>query len=93
MGLTFRKSLRVGRLFRLNVSGSGVGASVGVRGARVGVTGKGRGYVDAGGGGLRYRASLGGRQKHEAVETAGLRFKHALWIALALCLLFLAFSR
>jgi len=69
MGLTFRKSIRVGRFLRLNLSGSGVGASAGTRGARIGVNAKGRGYVDAGGGGLRYRSTLGGKRQSAPVET------------------------
>ena len=35
MGLNFRKSLSIGKLFRINFSKRGVGVSAGVKGARV----------------------------------------------------------
>lgn len=57
MGLFLRKSLRLGPL-RLNLSNSGVGASVGVKGARVGVDAKGKGYVAGGRGGVYFRETL-----------------------------------
>ncbi|MEO7033494.1 MAG: DUF4236 domain-containing protein [Polyangiaceae bacterium] len=91
MGLTFRKSIRVGRFLRLNLSGSGVGASAGARGARVGVSARGRAYVDAGGGGLRYRATLGAKRHSAAVESTRASSRHSL-LVLAL-LVFLAFQR
>lgn len=59
MGLSFRKSVSLGPV-RLNFSRSGVGASVGVRGARVG-TGPRGAYVQVGAGGVYYRQSLGTR--------------------------------
>ncbi len=62
MGIYFRKSIGVGPL-RLNLSKSGVGASVGVKGARLGVNSRGA-YVHLGRGGVYYRqtlASFGGR--------------------------------
>lgn len=43
MGWSFRRSLRFG-LFRLNLSKSGIGYSVGVRGLRYGKDAKGRKY-------------------------------------------------
>ena len=57
MSLFFRKSLRLGPL-RFNLSKSGVGASVGVKGARVGVDAKGKGYVAGGRGGVYFRETL-----------------------------------
>jgi uncharacterized protein DUF4236 len=57
MGFYIRKSLKVGPV-RLNLSKSGVGMSVGVKGARAGIDAKGRGYVHAGRGGLYYRSYL-----------------------------------
>ncbi|MFM7101483.1 MAG: DUF4236 domain-containing protein [Verrucomicrobiota bacterium] len=61
MGFRYRKSINVGP-FRLNVSGSGVGWSVGGRGFRTGVTSRGRRYstFSLPGTGLSYRTS-GGR--------------------------------
>jgi hypothetical protein len=54
MGWGFRKSIGFGP-FRLNFSKSGIGASVGVRGARVGINSRGQAYTQAGLGGLFYR--------------------------------------
>lgn len=59
MGFYIRKGFNFGPL-RLNLSRSGLGMSVGVKGARVGVGPKGS-YVHLGRGGLYYRQSLGGR--------------------------------
>jgi len=58
MGFYLRKSFKAGPL-RLNLSKSGLGMSVGVKGARIGISARGRGYVHAGTGGVYYRASLG----------------------------------
>jgi len=93
MGLTFRKSIRVGRFFRLNLSGSGVGVSAGARGARVGVNAKGRGYLDAGRGGLRYRSTLGGKQQSAAVEPATSPSRWPLALTLVLAALLIAAYR
>jgi hypothetical protein len=54
-----RKSFRAGPA-RLNLSKSGLGASVGVKGARLGVSSRGRAYVSGGHGGLYYRRHLTG---------------------------------
>lgn len=59
MGFSFRKSFKLGPV-RLNVSRSGMGASIGVRGARVGVSAKGRAYGHVGAGGVGSRFSSGG---------------------------------
>src|SRR5687767_12322110 len=56
MGIYLRKALSFGPL-RLNLSRSGLGASFGVKGARVGAGPRGM-YVHAGRGGLYYRQSL-----------------------------------
>ncbi|NBO65385.1 MAG: DUF4236 domain-containing protein [Acidobacteria bacterium] len=61
MGFFFRKSINFGPL-RLNFSKSGIGVSTGFKGFRVG-TGPRGGYVNIGGGGLYYRASLPGRSR------------------------------
>ena len=58
MGFYLRKSFRMGPV-RLNLSKSGLGFSAGVRGARLGVSSRGRSYVHAGRGGLYYRKMLG----------------------------------
>jgi uncharacterized protein YecT (DUF1311 family) len=71
MGFYFRKSISAGP-FRFNLSGSGVGMSVGVKGFRVGTGPRGN-YVHMGRGGLYYRASLGGRP-HTARAAAPPRY-------------------
>ena len=60
MGFTFRKSVGVGP-FRVNLSKSGIGYSVGAAGFRTGVSGNGRKYTSFGipGTGLGYRSSKG----------------------------------
>ncbi|HEY8468290.1 MAG TPA: DUF4236 domain-containing protein [Longimicrobiales bacterium] len=58
MGFYLRKSFRLGPV-RLNLSKGGLGASIGVTGARIGITPRGRAYVHAGRGGLYFRQSLG----------------------------------
>jgi hypothetical protein len=59
MGWSFRRCKSFG-LFKLNFSKSGVGFSVGVPGARVGVNSKGKKYVRGGfpGTGLYYQSSM-----------------------------------
>ena len=57
MGFSFRRSSSFGP-FRLNFSKSGIGASVGVKGARVTVSPKGRTYITVGAGGFSYRQNL-----------------------------------
>lgn len=57
MGFYIRKGINLGPL-RLNLSRSGLGMSVGVKGARVGLGPRGS-YVHLGRGGLYYRQSLG----------------------------------
>ncbi len=57
MPFYFRKTVSAGP-FRFNLSNSGIGISVGVKGLRVGTGPRGH-YVHAGRGGLYYRASLG----------------------------------
>ena len=60
MGWSYRKSENFGP-FRVNLSGRGIGYSIGGRGFRVGVGSTGRRYVSAGlpGTGLRYNSTLG----------------------------------
>ena len=57
MGFSFRRSSSFGP-FRVNFSNSGIGASVGVKGARVTLTPKGRTYITVGAGGFSYRQTL-----------------------------------
>ena len=62
MGFYLRKSFRAGPV-RLNVSKSGLGASVGVKGLRVGSGPGKRPYIHAGRKGLYYRKSLGSNKQ------------------------------
>ena len=59
MGIFFRKSISLGPL-RFNLSGSGIGVSTGIKGLRVGVSGKGKAYVAGGRGGLYFRQYASG---------------------------------
>lgn len=72
MPFYFRKSVSAGP-FRFNFSKGGVGASVGVKGFRIGTGPRGH-YVHAGRGGLYYRASLGGKAKGSSVSTTPRNF-------------------
>jgi hypothetical protein len=58
MGAYLKKSFKVGPV-RLNLSKSGVGASVGVKGARIGKRPNGSQYVHVGRKGFYYRKELG----------------------------------
>lgn len=57
MGFHLRKSFKVGA-FRFNLSNSGLGFSVGPKGLRLGIDGKGRSYIGGGKGILRYRKQI-----------------------------------
>lgn len=48
MGFRFQRRVRILPGVHLNLSKSGLGLSVGVRGAHVGITARGRGYASAG---------------------------------------------
>src|SRR5689334_13563071 len=56
MGLYIRKSVSVGP-FRFNLSGSGVGVSVGMPGFRIGASPRGN-YIHMGMGGVYYRSTI-----------------------------------
>ncbi|MBV9504798.1 MAG: DUF4236 domain-containing protein [Acidobacteriia bacterium] len=57
MGYFFRHSAKIGP-FRLNFSKSGIGASVGVRGARLTMTPRGTTYITVGRNGFYYRETV-----------------------------------
>ena len=69
MGWFLRKSFRVGPL-RLNLSKRGIGASVGVKGARLGVDATGTPYAAGGRHGLYFRESLGASHPQEPAGEA-----------------------
>lgn len=66
-GLYLRRALSVGP-FRVNVSTSGLGGSVGVVGARIGRRPDGSKYVHAGRGGVYYRKELRGNSPQSEEE-------------------------
>jgi|SRR5579871_704125 len=66
MGYFFRRSAKFGP-FRLNFSKSGVGASVGVKGARLTMTPRGTAYITVGSHGFYYRETLL-QAKHTPVQ-------------------------
>lgn len=69
MGFYIRKSFRAGPI-RLNLSKSGFGTSIGVKGFRVGTSASGRSYVHAGRGGLYYRQTLSPAKKTRSQSTS-----------------------
>jgi hypothetical protein len=83
MGFRFQRRIRITPGFRLNLSKSGVGGSVGRTGLRVGVDAKRRTYFSVGlpGTGLSYRAIFGQRVKPDTLKKVAY-----LVIAAALCL-------
>ena len=64
MGFNFRKSIKVGPA-RINISKSGVGYSVGTKGARISKSAKGKTKITTGipGTGVSYSKSIGGKKK------------------------------
>ena len=64
MGFFIRKSINIGPI-RLNFSKSGMGVSVGVKGARVGTRPDGKKYVAAGRKGIYFRKFLSNKPKGE----------------------------
>lgn len=61
MAWYIRKSLRINKLLRLNLSKSGLGFSAGVKGARVGINSQGKPYTHVGRHGLYHRKTYGRR--------------------------------
>lgn len=66
MGFYFRKSFKCGPI-RFNLSKSGLGASIGVKGLRYGINAKGKEYVHAGRYGLYYRQEFSDSDKEYSV--------------------------
>jgi len=65
MGYFFRRSAKF-RPFRLNFSKSGIGASIGVKGARLTMTPRGTSYITVGSHGFYYRETLSNRGRTPA---------------------------
>lgn len=70
MGWGFRKSFRLGKGIRINLSRSGVGVSVGVRGFRIGIGPRGP-YSSVSAGGFIYRTGLGRSRRTSSESSAG----------------------
>jgi hypothetical protein len=83
MGFYLRKSFKLGAL-RLNLSKSGLGGSLGTKGARLGLSSKGKLYTHLGRWGLYHRQELGSVNPQPATSSKGIGF----WILIALCILF-----
>lgn len=66
MGLRFRKSIKVGKNSRVNISKSGIGFSTGVKGLRFTRTAKGQNKVTASipGTGISYEKNLSAKGKN-----------------------------
>jgi hypothetical protein len=82
MGFYIRKSFKIGPL-RLNLSKSALGASVGTKGARLGLSSRGKFYTHLGRWGLYHRQDLGSVNPQPATSSKGIGF----WILIALGIL------
>jgi hypothetical protein len=82
MGFYIRKSFKIGPL-HLNPSKSGHGASVGTKGARLGLSAKGILYTHLGRLGLYHRQDLGSVKEQPGPASKGIGF----WILIALGIL------
>jgi len=69
MGFRIQKSIRLGKLLRLNISKSGIGISAGIPGLRIG-TGPRGAYFSAGlpGTGLSYRQKISSNRKADSAD-------------------------
>jgi hypothetical protein len=79
MGFYIRKSFKIGPL-RMNLSKSGLGASVGTKGTRLGLSSKGKLYTHLGRWGLYHRQDLGSVKEQAGPASKGFGF----WILIAL---------
>lgn len=77
MGWGIRKSFRVGPM-RVNLSKSGIGASVGLKGARVGISSRGQSYVAGGKGNLFFRENLSSGRNSTGDSSGGTKTSHGL---------------
>lgn len=67
MAWYLRKSVSIGPI-RFNISKSGIGTSVGIKGFRIGVKSNGRSYIHAGKYGLYYREEFDGAKQNVQTE-------------------------
>ena len=78
MGIRFRKSIKISKHIKLNLSKSGIGVSTGIKGLRFGVSPKGRKTVTAGipGTGVYYQKTFGSvKKKNTGSKTDELKEK------------------
>lgn len=68
MGIFLKKSIKLGKHSRLNISKSGIGISTGIKGARIGINSKGKTYADGGKNGIYFRKQLNGNAKNTDIE-------------------------
>lgn len=68
MGLNFRKSIGLGKGFKMNISKSGVGFSAGSKGLRMSTSSKGT-RLSVGYGGVRYTSKISGVKKRKRDES------------------------
>jgi hypothetical protein len=88
MGWGFRKSAKIGGM-KVNFSKSGMGVSVGTKGARVGISSKGKAYVSGGSNGVHYRKNLGSENSSDGNVPAADNNASA-WKAVYIIFLFAA---
>ena len=88
MGFYLRKSFRAGPI-RLNLSKSGLGASVGVKGLRIGTNARGRSYIQAGRKGLYYRKNLSQKTKSHSEPADAMPLLKAIGVLILLFVVYL----
>ncbi|MFT8312944.1 MAG: DUF4236 domain-containing protein [Clostridium sp.] len=64
MGVFFRKSFKISKHTRLNLSKNGLSISTGVKGARMGINSKGKVYVSGGTNNVYFRKELNSNTKN-----------------------------
>jgi hypothetical protein len=95
MGLNFKRTLNIGRGFRINLSKGGVGFSAGIPGLRFGVGPRGKRFqISIPGTGISYRKDTGWKNQSSSTQT--LQFARIARIAVGIialaCLVFWVFS-
>lgn len=88
MGFNFRKSINLGSGIRINLSKSGIGASVGVKGARIGTGPRGTRVTGSlPGTGLYYSKNIGKTSATEQASSeskSGLKFLFVILLSLGI---------
>lgn len=70
MGLRFHKSIKLGKLLKLNINKNSISISAGVKGAHVTINNKGKKTASVGlpGTGLSYQTTLGSKSKKKTTK-------------------------